>query len=170
MVAAEIRNASFIRGDGNLWWAGSLQKGFDWLVARNVPDEDVVLIINDDSFIEPDFLQTGVDLMAESGDVLLLPQAFCRETNGLLDCGIHVDWRRLKFEPPLSSDEIDCFSTRGLFLRMGAFRRIGGFHPILLPHYLSDYEFTIRAHRKGFRLVCDSRLRLWMDESSTGYH
>lgn len=170
MVSSEIRNSSVIRGDGNMWWAGSLQEGFDWLVARNVPDDDIVLIINDDSVIEPDFLSLGVDILTESGDVLLLPQAFCRESGKLIDCGITVDWRRLKFGPPASSDRINCLSTRGLFLRMGTFRKIGGFHPRLLPHYLSDYEFTIRAHRKGCRLVCDPRLKLWMDEGTTGYH
>lgn len=170
MVISELTRVSVIRGDGNWWWAGSLQKGVEWLVAQEVADSDLVLIINDDSFIDEGFLQTAVDILDDPGVTLLLPQAYCRESGKLIDCGVHVDWRRLKFDPPGSLDEVNCLSTRGLFLSMGTFRRIGGFHPRLLPHYLSDYEFTIRAQRKGCRLVCDPRLKLWMDNNSTGYH
>ena len=35
------------------------------------------------------------------------------------------------------------------------FVELGGFHPRLLPHYLSDYAFTIRALRRGFALASD---------------
>jgi GT2 family glycosyltransferase len=45
---------------------------------------------------------------------------------------------------------------------------IGGFHPILLPHYLSDYEFTIRAHQKGFKVFTNPSFKLFVDESTTG--
>jgi hypothetical protein len=48
------------------------------------------------------------------------------------------------------------------------FLRSGGFRPRWLPHYLSDYEFTIRLHRQGVPLVCDPGLTLEFDGSTTG--
>jgi GT2 family glycosyltransferase len=57
-----------------------------------------------------------------------------------------------------------------LFLRVGDLLETGGFHPRLLPHYLSDYEFTIRAARKGFKLCTDPALVLRLDRDATGDH
>ena len=45
---------------------------------------------------------------------------------------------------------------------------IGGFYPKLLPHYASDYEYTMRARRKGFALISSPDVRIWDDESTTG--
>lgn len=38
MVRAKIKEISVIKGDGNWWWAGSLQQGIDWLKKRRVSD------------------------------------------------------------------------------------------------------------------------------------
>jgi GT2 family glycosyltransferase len=45
---------------------------------------------------------------------------------------------------------------------------IGGFHPRLLPHYGSDYEFTIRAGRKGLVLTTTPDVSIVPDHASTG--
>jgi GT2 family glycosyltransferase len=168
MVRESIPSAAVIRGKGNWWWAGALQKGFRWLAAQaNAPD-DVVLIINDDTCFDAAFVEKGVSLLRGHPRTLLGAQAFNRETGDLLDAGRHVDWRRLTFEPASSPEDLNCLSTRGLFMRVGDIEGIGGFHPRLLPHYLSDYEFTIRARRKGWRLMTDPSLRVAMDERTTG--
>ena len=44
------------------------------------------------------------------------------------------------------------------------FLDLGSFHTILLPHYLSDYEFTLRASRRGYRLTTDASVRLVKNE------
>ncbi len=53
-------------------------------------------------------------------------------------------------------------------MRASDFLEIGGFYPRLLPHYLSDYEFTIRAHRKQMSLLRDPSLKLWTCEEREG--
>jgi GT2 family glycosyltransferase len=47
-------------------------------------------------------------------------------------------------------------------------REVGKFHPRLLPHYLSDYEFTIRAHRKGLKLITSADIAVKLDREQTG--
>jgi GT2 family glycosyltransferase len=69
---------------------------------------------------------------------------------------------------PQAGEKINCMSTRGLFLRVSDFLELKGFRSRLLPHYYSDYEFTIRAGRRGFNLMVSDKLRLWMNEASTG--
>lgn len=170
MVAETIPSLTILRGTGDWWWAGSLQKGYEWLKSRGTGPRDCVLVINDDTEFGEDFLEKGLDLLRKHERTLLLAQSYDRETFRLIDAGRRIDWRRLRFEPAKSPSDIDCLSTRGLFLRAADFLETGGFHPRILPHYLSDYEFTIRARRKGMKLLSDPALRITMDSSATGHH
>ncbi len=170
MVRAEILALTVIKGNGNWWWAGSLQHGYLWLKSQNVRNSDIVMIINDDTEFEPHFLETAANILKRYTHTLLLAQAYSQQTKQLIDPGTKIDWRRMEFQPALSQAEINCLSTRGLFLRYSDFIEINGFYPRLLPHYTSDYEFSIRASHKGFQLITNPTLYLWVNEDSTGEH
>lgn len=165
MAKSLVPDLTLLRGEGHWWWAGSLHQGYQWLQRTNIPASDLVLMINDDTDIEPDFLSNAVRQVRPGS--LLLAQAF--KSNGeFCEAGVSWDWENLTCTGVKSAEGINCFSTRGLFLFVGDFLRIGGFYPRLLPHYLSDYEFTMRAHRKGFALITSSDVRLRYFEALTG--
>jgi len=170
MVSAKISALTVISGRGNWWWAGALQQGYEWLRMQELDSSDLVLIINDDTEFETDFLERAVDLCRGQRESLLLAQSFSRETGQLVGDGVRVDWSRLQFAAATAEEEINCLSTRGLFMSSDDFVDLGGFYPNVLPHYLSDYEFTIRAYRRGMRLWVDKDLKLWVDEQTTGFH
>ncbi len=170
MVQSQIQSVTVIKGNGDWWWGGSLQQGYQWLRSQKLPESDMVLIINDDTEFEPDFLENGVTLLKKKEKTLILAQCYSKQTQQLIDAGVHLDWRRLSFEQASTPEQINCLSTRGLFLRVEDLFEIGGFYPRLLPHYGSDYEFTIRAHRKGMKLITHPSIKLWVDEEATGYH
>ena len=65
-VKQRINNLSVITGNGNLWWAGCLNKGIDWLADNNIDDNSIILIINDDVLFDSDFIQTGIDILSQS--------------------------------------------------------------------------------------------------------
>lgn len=167
MVLLRLPKTTVLRGDGTWWWAGSLQQGYQWLTA-NADGDDLVLILNDDTTFEPEFIARAVKVLQERKRTLLLAQAYNAETGRFVEAGVAVDWRRLHFAAVSDPRSINCFSTRGLFLRVCDMREIGGFHPVLLPHYASDYEYTIRAHRKGFALASSPDVRIWFTEHTTG--
>jgi GT2 family glycosyltransferase len=167
MVRKHITDLTVIRGKGNWWWGGSLHRGYLWLRNRKIDDHDVVLIMNDDTEFETDFLERGLSLLQDYPNTLLLAQCYSRSTGALLDRGVHADWEGLTFVQAEKPEEINCLSTMGLFMEAGNFFKVGGFHPKLLPHFTSDYEFTIRARRKGFNLLTDPSLRLWLREETT---
>lgn len=169
MVRERVKKLTVIKGTGDWWWAGALQQGYNILKSQEVAPSDVVLIINDDTEFDEYFLKTGITLLQGRPRTLLLAHCYDRKTRKLDNAGIHLNWHRLKFEKTETSDQINCFSTRGLFLHVSDFFEIGGFYPILLPHYLSDYEFTYRAYKKGMKLITDPKLKLWTEDNSTGY-
>lgn len=168
MVLAYLPGATVLRGRGDWWWAGSLQQGFGWLAASDARPDDLVLIINDDTTFEPGFLRAGVDALAGRTRTLLLAQLYDQDSRQFVEAGARVDWSRLSFVGVAEPAEVNCFSTRGLFLRWSDMREIGGFHKWLLPHYASDYEYTLRARRKGFALLSAPEVRVWLDQKTTG--
>ena len=168
MVTAIFPSATVIPGTGHWWWAGSLQQARRWLLRQRAQPGDLVLIANDDTSFGPDFLASARRLMGAREKTLLLAHAVSAQTGASTGIGVKINWKRLAFKPSDDPDEIDCFSTRGLFLRLEDFLALGGFHTVLLPHYLSDYEFTLRAARRGFHLSTDPSVRLVADEVATG--
>jgi GT2 family glycosyltransferase len=166
-VLQEIPDTIVLRGTGNWWWGGSLNQGYKWL-KKNAKAGDITLIINDDCFIEPDFIEKGVDLLKKNERSLILAYAYDKNLNKFIDAGVKYDFKANTLSVTTKQEEINCFSTRGLFLKCADFFSIGGFYPFLLPHYTSDYEFTIRAHKKGFKLLCFDTLRLSFDTTTSG--
>jgi GT2 family glycosyltransferase len=142
MVQQEIESLTVIRGNGDWWWAGSLQN----------------------------FIETGFKLLKNQKKTLLASKCYSQQTRKLIDAGVNLDWQHKKIEITLKQDQINCFSTKGLFLRWEDFLEIGGFYPHLLPHHAADYEFTTRAFRKGMKPMLDDRLKLWSNELTTGYY
>ena len=160
-VTALLPGTTVIRGTGSWWWAGSLQQGYRWLARRGPSERDVVLIANDDTRFDPEFLELGRSAVRRGGRSLLLAQRYAQDTGLLKEVGVHVSWKRLKFKGVKDPSRVNCMSTRGLFLPARDFVDLGGLRPRLLPHYLSDYELTIRAARNGFELRSDPAVRLW---------
>lgn len=166
MVREYIPSAVVVTGKGSWWWAGSLQQGIDWL-HQNIKDaDDIVLMINDDVAIGSDFIETGVNELQPG--TLLQATVCCDSSREILDVGVVYDDKTMQFLPAQADSEINCLTTNGLFVRWKDLIRIGNFYPRLLPHYLSDYEFTIRAGRKGLQLSVSKNLNVWWNRQTTG--
>lgn len=159
-----------IKGKGNWWWAGSLQQGINWLKREIPKPSDIILIINDDVTFKKDFIENGVNEMRKTPKTLLLARSFDESTGEIIETGVHADLKQMAFRLANSPDEINCLSTRGLFLFYSDLKNIGGFHPFLLPHYWSDLEFTMRAYKKDYFLATSPNVVLTMDVTKTGWH
>ena len=169
MVSSKISNLTIITGDGNLWWAGCLQKGYKWLKRKDLSDQNIVLIINDDTEFGDNFLETALVLMRQNNHALILSECYSKRNNKLVDKGIHIDWENFTFDCNPDQEKINCLSTTGLFIKYQDFMSSGGFRPQILPHYASDLEFTFRAYQQGKKLITHPSLKLCWDDTETGY-
>ena len=168
MVVDKLPHTKVIKGNGSLWWAGSLQQGFKWLKSKKIDSDDCVLILNDDTIFEEQFLEFGLNRLKENSKSLLIAECFSLETKKIFDRGVVFDDREFTFRRSENNSETNCASTRGLFINAVDFIDLGGFHPKLLPHYLSDYEFSIRASKKGYRIFSDPEVRVWTSNMASG--
>lgn len=170
MVKGYLPDATVIKGTGNWWWAGCLQQGINWLQKHNVNRDDIVLIINDDVVIKSKFLSNGIAFLENKKKTLLLAQSIDETTMEPVESGVVADLKMHRFTVAKKGEVINCLSTRGLLLRFSDIIEIGGFYPKILPHYGSDYEYTIRAYKKGFQLRTIPSFHLEIDHDETGMH
>lgn len=157
-----------LRGDGSLWWAGSLQLGYEQLAKLPLTNLDAVLICNDDMEFEPDFLRQGLAVLAGHPGAAIQAEGH-DAASGAVDHGAHADLVRLTFRDAASGNQANCLSTRGLLMSGAVFVASGGFRPKWLPHYLSDYEFTLRLRRQGVTLLTDPRFHARVRLELTGH-
>lgn len=167
-----LNDITVITGDGNLWWGGALHQGYLWVKNQLKDSSDAVLIINDDVLIDIDFLEKGLKILQGcSSKTLVVAENFKQESKDILiDSAVYINWNKLDFNLKVESGKANSSSTRGLFLNVVDFLTIGGFYPKALPHYLSDYEFTHRAYKKGFKIITNPSFKLFTAANTTGYH
>jgi GT2 family glycosyltransferase len=161
-----------LKGDGTLWWGGGLQKGLTWLRAQGLADEAAVIFMNDDVSFEDDYFEKAVaELKSLDGrSFLVSPGVFHPSGRWAYEAGV-TDWSRMKLMHYGEHHErIDHSTTRALFMPWGALKTVSGFHPTLVPHYTSDYVFSIAAHRQGIRLVPAQTVRAQFFDETTGDH
>lgn len=169
MVCEYLPNVTVLEGDGRLWWAGSLQLGIDWLNNNDIADDAIILFINDDVTYGPSFLESAVETIDNKNNFLLLAKISCDNGETIYESGVYADLKKLRFEVAKPGGEVNCLPTRGLFVRFVDIGKIGNFHPSILPHYLSDYEYTIRAIKKGMKYLSADTVYLCPDLNMTGH-
>lgn len=134
----------------NCYWGESLQKAYEWL-QENKLKSNYLMISNCDIVFSQYFIEQGMSQI-KYGQLLT---ANIYQGQNKINGGIEIDWKKYKFS---FSDKPNCTSTRALFMTMFEFLGLDGFRPKLLPHYLSNYEFTYRTWKKGFKIKEDKSL------------
>jgi len=168
-VATQFPRTIILRENGKRWWAESLYVAQKYLEKDIRDPQTVILIINNDVNINESFVSTGIELIDTHPKSLYASQTHIKGRAMINESGVHYSPQDMSFRIALKKEEINCLPTRGLFLRWRDMQEIGKFHPKLLPHYLSDYEYSYRAHRLGFNLRTSDSLSLITHETSSGH-
>lgn len=167
MVRSKMPDAVIIQGDGNLWWGGALHEAYKWTV-KNADRNAYAMFANDDSEFDEDYIENALKILEKKERTLLTGYGVSRQTGKVFDGAVDYDYVTTTVKRS-GAGTGNCASTRSLFFRIEDFLTVGGFHPVLLPHYGSDYEWTIRACRKhGYTVYCDENLQYLVDEETTG--
>lgn len=171
MVKALIPNAVVLQGDGNLWWGGALHLAYKW-IKKNASCSDYVWIANDDTAFSDDYCASALTILKSRDDILLTGYGISKQTGKQVDGAVNFIFPECAgYRNENTKAYENCASTRSLFLKVSHCIKVGGFHPVLLPHYGSDYEWTIRACRKNkIKVYCTNELMYEANEETTGYH
>lgn len=155
-IAANYPEVRLIALSENLGFGGGSNAGFR--AAKN----DVVVLLNSDMRVEPDFLAPLLDGFTDGGVFAVSCQIFLgdptkrREETGLTegwwqDGGLRVSHR----EDPAIDRLFPCFYGGGgscAFDRRKFFE-IGGFDKLLAPFYLEDTDLGYLAWKRGWKVL-----------------
>lgn len=171
MVKKRMPNAVILKGDGNLWWGGALHKAYIWL-KNHAEKDDYIWISNDDTWFPEDYCEKAISILESNGNCLLTGYGVSKQSGKQVDGAVNFVFPECGgYRTDKSEAYENCASTRSLFLKADHFIKAGGFHPVLLPHYGSDYEWTIRCCRKNkISVYCTDKLKYEVNEETTGYH
>jgi GT2 family glycosyltransferase len=158
-----------IQGDGSLWWGGAVHKAFQ-LILKVGKNSDYVLLLNNDTVIEPNYVKLLLDLSRKCPKTVIGSIVRDINSNEPLAIGAIVDAPNLRiteianlpdrniFDHTSCNMEVDVLSGRGLFMPLEAIKAAGGMRPIRLPHYLADYELSLRIKRAGWSLIINPNI------------
>lgn len=148
-----------IQGDGNLWWGGAIELGLKSLLGY-AARQDWIMFINNDTQLPPDFVQRLLD--AGRAHAPAAVGSVVRDVappHSLLSAGPRVDFWRLTVKDRVPQEdgptelEVDALSGRGVLYPATALRQVKGMRPGWLPHYLADYEVSVRVQQMGYKLL-----------------
>lgn len=162
-----------LHGDGELWWGGGIDLGLGHVFGLAAAS-DWVVFVNNDTLLRSDFLQLLLDVARRSapaavGSVIRDMQA----PHGLLSVGPRIDaWRLLVGDKRDDADAAaggdarpaDALSGRGVLFPIEALRAAGGMRPKRLPHYLADYELSLRVKSAGWALLVSTKAAVYSAE------
>jgi GT2 family glycosyltransferase/ubiquinone/menaquinone biosynthesis C-methylase UbiE len=168
-ILSKFPSVKILKGNGNLWWTGSMNKGFGHVLSI-AKDDDCILAMNDDVTVEQDYLERIANVTKESNAIVGSIYRDADNKQIIYDSGVKIDWERYKYnQVPFEKDKnfienIDTLSTRGVLIPIKAIKKIGFFEK-RLRHYAADYEYFLRAKKAGFQLILSYEAAVYGKES-----
>ena len=166
-VRQQFPTVVLLEGDGNLWWTAATNRGVEHALARGGAD-DFVLTLNDDTHVGPDYVATLLETVAGRPNALVGSIVVdAARPDVVADGGCSLSWWTAKLTTHARGmsladarrngrlKRVDILSGRGTLVPLAAYRAVGLYDQVHLPHYASDYELSIRAQRRGFELLVD---------------
>lgn len=158
IILAEFPSTIILKGDGNLWWTGSMRMGVNYILPIARAD-DYILAINDDVTVKNDYIEKLVLISRENNNAIV-GSIYKDEINEdlIYDSGVKIDWKHYRYyQIPYDNDKIiiedvDTLATRGTLIPIAVIKKIGLFKKSL-KHYAADYEYFLRAKKMGCKLI-----------------
>ncbi len=171
-----------VKGNGSLWWGGAIDLGIR-IVSKHAAPDDWVLFVNNDTHIKENFVQSLLTTArrlspAAVGSAIRHSQApFKLQSIGpvldawkfLMEDALRKDTAEA-IEQRLGIHDVDALSGRGVLYPLRALQQAGGMRPKWLPHYLADYEVSLRVRAAGWRLLVDSAVAVYSGDEYGNAH
>jgi GT2 family glycosyltransferase len=182
MISENFDQVHIVKGTGEWWYTKSINKGLDHVKKLNT---DYILTLNDDILLKNNFFEELHKAIVNSPKKSIIGASSFTKTQPekILSLGVKeiILWR-YKLIPyyKIFTDKKDVNSLkdlhhsevlpgRGLLFPKEIVEIINGFDE-KFPQYHSDYDFTLRAKKKGYKLyVCwDLIVYSFIEETGQG--
>ncbi len=162
MLSAEFPSASVLRGTGDWWWTKCINEGAKYAIQNLCPD--YLLLMNDDSQIQPGYLSALIDSskLAQNDCIIGSLSVTEKTPHKVSFSGVKaINWFLLKKKLYFKSFELlenipstGLFPTyalngRGTLISSSLFQKLTFLNERSFPQYGSDDDLALRAWKKG---------------------
>lgn len=171
-------NIELLRGDGNLWWSGGINKG-----CHHAMDNlgcDYVLWWNNDIRADNNYFRNLLNIVKETsaGTIVGSKIYFADQPDLIWSMGgifnSKSGYKRMTGYKERDSGEFnkvvsaDWLPGMGTLIHRSVFEKIGFVNEKDFPQYHGDSDFTYRAKLSGFEIIVNPALKIWNDKSKSG--
>lgn len=172
---------TLIRGDGNLWWGGSVHWGLEQILS-SAGINDYAILMNNDVTFQDDFLERAARATQDTPGAIICPLVVDdRDKVTLCKSGAaNVCWALSLVHRPYEGRKlaergtfekltsIDFMRAQATIIPLAVVRIIGNVAAKELPQYHSDSEYAWRARRRGISVYIHRDLEVFHSVDSTG--
>lgn len=179
-IEEHFPDVQLLRGDGNLWWTGSVDLG-----ARNAVFErgaSHIMLWNDDLECDEDYFINLTKFLNEdpgNKSLLLVSKVLWSDTKTTLfnfGCLFEEKTGKKKLIGANDTDgekyskptPVDWSGGMGTLIPSEALIKIGFFDPVNFPQYHGDSDMFLRAKKAGFSTYAIPSLRVYNNRDTTG--
>jgi GT2 family glycosyltransferase len=160
MVRRDYPDTLLVSGDGALWWSGATNRAVEFALGLGATH---ILCLNDDTSPAPHLIERLLETTERLPETLIGAYALDASTGRPCFGGERIHWLTAGSRSLLGHHgsagertvDVSHAPGRGLLIPASTFLRIGYFDARHFPQYAADYDFTHRARRAGYRIVCD---------------
>lgn len=166
LVKAQDLSVTFIRGSGDMYWAGAMRHGFNYIEANNI-DYDFIFAYNDDVIFFENIIPSMCDFAISEAYRTNNPSCIViGSTKSSLsdECTYgslrkmsllnHLQFMRLSPTDLSSASQIDTFNMNAVLISRPVIHKV---KPVIQNHFVhrsADIDFGLRASRSGCHLAC----------------
>lgn len=173
-ISSSYPTVHIVKGDESMWWSAATNVGIQFAIEMKAT---YILTLNNDTIAESNYIEAMYRAIAVAPqNALIGSAAISYETKEITYLGEIANWYLAanKYNhlgeatrPANGLFEVSHFPGRGLLIPLAVFNLIGLFDERCFPHYMADYDFTLRAASRGFKLFCsyDAQIITFPDAS-----
>ena len=173
----QFPEVTVIEASANLWWTGAINQCISDALNYVEPD-DLLLTLNNDNELPVDYLKNLIDCHFKYPKAIITSVIYDIKKGNLVSAGYRQNWLLATAYPIdfkadcLPTDhtvaEVTHASGRGSLFPVQVFQHLGLFDEKHLPHYFSDYDFTIKATRANYKIYSCLNCKVYSYVDETG--
>ena len=178
-ISLNYPSVHIVHGDGNQWWSGSFNLGIEY-GSKHI-EATHFLLFNNDNQIKNNFIQNMIDTLEQvDSDTIIVSKVFDLSNpqnvfsmggkfNPIFGTGYVINEKHNRKFDLNKKIEVDWSGGMGVLIPKSVFTKVGLFDAENFPQYKGDFDFFLRAKKKGVRLIAFPNLKIWNDTRQTGY-
>ena len=166
-------NVDLLHGDGSLWWAGATNMGIRHALQRSVV-APYILMLNDDVGLVSTYLACMERCAVAHPRCLIGSLTVYGEDHGrVFWCGRAASHRQCRYGYVRRDSLSGCVPAetlpgRGMLVPTEVFKHIGLLDEKAFPQAAADFDFSLRARKAGYPLLCCCDAAVVVMTSQTG--